>query len=163
MNVITEMTDVHRAARGTMYRLRLSARVIRFLRFGSKARHRMTNMSRRHVGTLPPNVIRFPSATTAVSMGCPHCGADASYILRSRLRWYDYAVLCIVRGLRCGSCWRRFYALRSWLRKSLDPFVAPTELRPVSKIATQNARSVSLTTTDFKAKTDDRRNEKATA
>jgi hypothetical protein len=44
---------------------------------------------------------------------CPYCGDE--FILRSRVRWYDYSVLWFVRPLRCRACWRRFYALR--LRK----------------------------------------------
>jgi hypothetical protein len=145
-----------------MYALRVTARLVCLLRFRSTApRAEASNEVNQH-RILSGNVTRFPLSPQTVGMGCPCCGADPSYILRSRLRWYDYAVFCIVRGLRCGSCWRRFYALRSWLRKSPGVFTtAPTEFRPVSKFSTPNASPVQLKTADLQVH--HRRNEKATA
>jgi hypothetical protein len=43
-------------------------------------------------------------------IACPYCGDE--FILRSRVRWYDYSVFWCARPLRCRACWRRFYALR---------------------------------------------------
>ena len=146
-----------------MYALRVTARLVYLLRFRSIApRAEASNEVRQH-RILSGNVTPFPSSPATVPMGCPYCGADPSYMLRSRLRWYDYAVFCIVRGLRCGSCWQRFYAMRSWLRKALEVFTRPTELRPVRKIYTPIAHPVSLKAAALKPEIDSRGNERATA
>jgi hypothetical protein len=159
--VIVAMADVLKHQEVAMYALRATARLVCLLRFRSAAPHAEVSNEVRQHRILSGDVTRFPLSQAAVPMGCPYCGANPSYILRSRLRWYDYAVFCIVRGLRCGSCWRRFYAMRSWLRKPPGVFTAPTEFRPVSKFSTPNASPGQLKTADFQVH--HRRNEKATA
>jgi hypothetical protein len=146
-----------------MYVLRLPARLFRLLRCRPKSREPVTVHESHQPVLLSNNVTRFRLMQATVQVRCPYCGADPKYILRSKLRWYDCAVLCIVRGLRCGSCWQRFYGMRSWLRTSLEVFTALTEPRPVSKFSTPNASAVSLKTPDLKVQTHRRRSEKATA